>query len=120
MPAISILSAVEGLVLVPGLEHISREILIIIACCIAAILFVFQQRGTERVADTFGPIMLLWFLSLSLSGMVEISNFPAVLKSINPYFAVKLEAVIYFYIMHKRKYISDREQCHAIQCHFLH
>jgi KUP system potassium uptake protein len=87
-PAISILSAVEGLVLIPGLESISHGILIIIACCIAAVLFVIQRRGTDRVADTFGPLMVLWFVSLSVSGIVAIIKVPLVLKSINPYFAV--------------------------------
>jgi len=84
--AISILSAVEGLVLIPGLESISHGILIIISCCIAAVLFVIQRRGTDRVADTFGPLMVLgvlWFVSLSVSGIVAIIKVPLVLKSIN-------------------------------------
>ncbi|UCF90737.1 MAG: KUP/HAK/KT family potassium transporter [Desulfobacterales bacterium] len=87
-PAISILSAVEGLMLIPGLESFNHGILMIIACGIAAVLFVIQRRGTDRVADTFGPIMVLWFLALTLSGMVAVSSFPSVLKSVNPYFAV--------------------------------
>ena len=48
-PAISILSAVEGLLLVPGLEHIGREVLIVIACAVASVLFAFQRKGTEKI-----------------------------------------------------------------------
>jgi KUP system potassium uptake protein len=58
-PAISILSAVERLVLVPGLEHLGREVLIIIASAIAVALFALQRKGTEKVAGIFGPVMVI-------------------------------------------------------------
>lgn len=87
-PAISILSAVEGLKLVPGLEDSSQNFLILIACIIAICLFSFQKKGTERVAWTFGPLMVLWFLSLAISGIVSIIYYPYVLKAINPYYAI--------------------------------
>ncbi len=87
-PAISILSAVEGLVLVPGLEKTGRDVLILIACAIAVILFAFQRKGTEKVAGTFGPLMLIWFLVLMASGLFSVLKVPAVVKAVNPYYAV--------------------------------
>jgi len=88
-PAISILSAVEGILLIPGFEHTPQLILIIIAAVIAILLFFFQKHGTEKVARAFGPIMLVWFISLAVTGIASIILFPTVIKAINPYFAVK-------------------------------
>ncbi|MBF0345845.1 MAG: KUP/HAK/KT family potassium transporter [Nitrospirae bacterium] len=88
-PAISILSAVEGLLLIPGFEKTSGNKLILIAGIIAIVLFFFQKKGTERVAKAFGPIMLLWFIVLSVSGLLAIIEFPSVLKAVNPYYGVK-------------------------------
>jgi KUP system potassium uptake protein len=88
-PAISILSAVEGSLLIPGFENARQTTLIISASIIAIMLFVFQRRGTEKVAGMFGPFTLLWFFSLSLSGIVSIINAPFVLKAVNPYYAFK-------------------------------
>ncbi|MCX8026731.1 MAG: KUP/HAK/KT family potassium transporter [Thermodesulfovibrionales bacterium] len=88
-PAISILSAVEGSLLIPGFEKTGQTTLIVIASIIAIILFLFQKKGTEKVAFTFGPIMLLWFISLSVSGIVSIIQTPSVIKAINPYYAIE-------------------------------
>ncbi len=88
-PAISILSAVEGSLLIPGLEGTKQDVMIIVAGIIASLLFAFQKKGTEKVAGAFGPLMLLWFLSLSVSGLVSILNVPSIIKSINPYYAFK-------------------------------
>jgi KUP system potassium uptake protein len=88
-PAISILSAVEGMVLIPGFEGTAQETLVIIAGIIAIALFAFQKKGTEKVAWAFGPLMVLWFLSLAASGFVSILHVPAVFKAINPYYALK-------------------------------
>jgi len=88
-PAISILSAVEGIVLIPGFEGTARETLVLIAAIIAIGLFAFQKKGTEKVAWAFGPVMILWFLSLATSGLVSIINVPTVFKAINPYYALK-------------------------------
>lgn len=86
-PAISILSAVEGFLLIPGFETTSRTTLIFIAGTIALMLFSFQKKGTEKVARAFGPLMLLWFLALTVSGIISITTFPAVLNAINPFYA---------------------------------
>ncbi|MEW6107817.1 MAG: KUP/HAK/KT family potassium transporter [Nitrospirota bacterium] len=88
-PAISILSAVEGAVLIPGLENMSRASIIIISSLIAIALFSFQSKGTEKVAGAFGPITGMWFLSLLLVGVVSIMETPEVLKAINPYWGIK-------------------------------
>ncbi|MEO5356016.1 MAG: KUP/HAK/KT family potassium transporter [Nitrospirae bacterium YQR-1] len=87
-PAISILSAVEGLTLVPGLEFLKTNALIAIASCIAIVLFAVQKHGTEKVATFFGPLMLMWFVCLSISGFVSLTDHPAVAFSVNPYYAV--------------------------------
>ncbi|MEB2309895.1 MAG: KUP/HAK/KT family potassium transporter [Candidatus Brocadiaceae bacterium] len=88
-PAISMLSAVEGIRLIPRLEGMRQEILILIAGLIAIFLFAFQRKGSEKIAGTFGPVMLVWFLSLSASGIISIMQVPSVMNSINPYYAVK-------------------------------
>lgn len=88
-PAISILSAVEGLLLIPDFEHARQEMLIFIAAVIAITLFAFQRKGTEKVAGAFGPLMALWFSSLAISGFVSILQVPSVVNAINPYYAFK-------------------------------
>jgi KUP system potassium uptake protein len=88
-PAISILSAVEGSVLIPGFENISETTILLAAMLIAVVLFSFQSRGTEKVAFAFGPIMSVWFLALGLSGIISITEAPVVLNAINPYYGIK-------------------------------
>lgn len=91
-PAISILSAVEGSLLIPGFENAGQGLLIAVAAVIAIALFAFQKKGTERVAVAFGPLMLIWFFSLSISGIVSILQVPSVIKAVNPYYALKFLA----------------------------
>ena len=88
-PAISILSAVEGLLLIPGLENTAQDTLIVIAGIIAILLFYFQKKGTEKVSVAFGPIMIIWFIALTVSGVFAISQMPSVLKALNPYYAIQ-------------------------------
>jgi KUP system potassium uptake protein len=87
-PAISILSAVEGLLLIPGLEETGTKTLIGIAGVIAMLLFSVQRKGTEKVAAFFGPLMILWFSVLAIAGMVSILEFPSVVRALNPLYAV--------------------------------
>ncbi len=101
-PAISILSAVEGTLLIPGFENTRQEVLIVIASIIAIILFFLQRRGTEKVAGAFGPIMLLWFLALAVSGIVSILQVPSVLKAVNPYYAFQFlleHGIVGFFVL---------------------
>lgn len=88
-PAISILSAVEGLTLIPGLEGTGQETLVIIASIIAIILFAIQKKGTEKISWAFGPVMVLWFMAIAASGFFSILHTPSVLMAINPYYAFK-------------------------------
>ncbi|MDD1681254.1 MAG: KUP/HAK/KT family potassium transporter [Methanoregula sp.] len=83
-PAISMLSAVEGITLIPGFEQTSQVTLMIIAGLIAIGLFSIQARGSERVAWTFGPVMVLWFAALAGSGIVAILSAPQVVYAVNP------------------------------------
>lgn len=87
-PAISILSAVEGIALVPGLENLSGMILIGIAAIIAISLFSIQRRGTEQISWMFGPVMLVWFLSLSVTGGFAIIHNPQILLALSPHYAL--------------------------------
>src|SRR5690606_38689031 len=87
-PAISILSAVEGLELIPGMGHIDNNTVVIITCIIAIILFSFQYKGTDKVASSFGPIMLIWFIALFVFGLLSILRSPDVLLAVSPYYAI--------------------------------
>jgi len=87
-PAISILSAVEGALLIPSLSGLSQGTIILIAAVIAIVLFVFQFKGTDKVANAFGPIMLVWFASLTLSGIIALIGFPAIIAAVSPHYAI--------------------------------
>jgi KUP system potassium uptake protein len=86
-PAISILSAVEGIGLVPGCEGIGAGGILLIAALIAIGLFMIQKKGTERIAWMFGPVMLVWFVALGVTGAVAILAAPQVLLALSPTFA---------------------------------
>jgi len=87
-PAISMLSAVEGIVLIPGFENTPQTILMVIAGLIAIGLFSIQARGSERVAWSFGPVMLIWFASLLGTGLVAIMAAPQVVYAVNPMYGI--------------------------------
>ena len=85
-PAISVLSAVEGLeVAAPGLH----DWVLPITIGILVGLFAYQRRGTQHVGLTFGPIMVLWFLTLAVLGVTSIIHHPAVLAAVSPHHAVR-------------------------------
>ncbi len=88
-PAISILSAVEGILLIPGLETTHQHTLILIAGGIAVLLFSVQRKGTDKVSGAFGPITLVWFLALLVSGVASLAHDPGVLMAISPHYAVR-------------------------------
>jgi KUP system potassium uptake protein len=88
-PAISIMSAVEGSILIPGLEHLSKTMIVLISMVIAILLFLVQKRGTEKVAGAFGPITALWFVSLAVAGIVSIADAPAILGAVNPLMGIR-------------------------------
>src|SRR5205809_4140393 len=85
-PAISVLSAVEGLKLAtPALEHyvVPLTVLILVA------LFSVQSGGTARVASAFGPVMVVWFATIAVMGLIHISDDPSVLAAINPWYGIQ-------------------------------
>ncbi|MET0222243.1 MAG: potassium transporter Kup [Tardiphaga sp.] len=88
-PAISVLSAVEGLKLAaPALEHYVQPLTI----GVLVVLFSVQRIGTAKVATAFGPVMIVWFASLAVMGATHIFDDPSVLAAINPYYAVQFMA----------------------------
>lgn len=88
-PAISILSAVEGLKLIPGMESTGLRTIILITSAITILLFAIQFKGTSKVALSFGPIMLLWFISLFLSGFFYLIHMPGIFLAFNPLYAIE-------------------------------
>lgn len=84
-PAITVMSAVEGLRIVAP----SVPVLPIVVAVIVGI-FIFQQAGTGRIGRFFGPFMLAWFLMLGVLGVSCVGVCPAVLKAFNPWYAVRL------------------------------
>ena len=84
-PAISVLSAVEGLKLV---THTFDDVIIPISIVIMIGLFALQRRGTASVSKLFAPIMVLWFLALGIGGLAHIADSPLVWQAFNPIHAV--------------------------------
>ena len=84
-PAISVLSAVEGLLVVNPQLH---EVVIPISLVVILLLFLIQWRGTGIMGRVFGPIMLLWFVVLALLGILHIVRNPTVLLALSPTYAV--------------------------------
>ena len=85
-PAISVLSALEGLqVATPAFEPIIVPVTIVILF----LLFSAQSRGSASIGTVFGPTMFLWFISIGLIGLSWIIRYPQILYSLNPYYAFK-------------------------------
>ena len=88
-PAISVLSAVEGLqVATPQLAHL----VVPVAAVILTLLFAAQRFGTGKVGRLFGPITLLWFGVLALAGLAQVVSDPGVLRGLSPTYAVVFAA----------------------------
>ena len=84
-PAISVLSAVEGLkVLSPDLE----PYIIYISLGLVSLLFAVERFGTGKVGAVFGPIMLVWFITIATLGLLEILNKPQILKALDPIYGL--------------------------------
>lgn len=89
-PAISVLSAVEGLKLVtPAFTHLVLPLSLVILIA----LFLVQKTGTGKVSFFFGPITVLWFLTLGLTGILSIVKHPSVLMAISPWYGVHFLAL---------------------------
>jgi KUP system potassium uptake protein len=84
-PAISVLSAVEGLkIAAPSLEHL----VVPITAAIIVVLFLLQRLGTGAVGRLFGPVMLVWFLTIAACGIDGIADHPEILKALSPTYAL--------------------------------
>lgn len=97
-PAISVMSAVEGLeVAAPQLSHLVLPITIVILIA----LFWIQRHGTAMVGKLFGPIMVLWFVTIAVLGVYHIARAPMVVAAINPYYAFSFmsEHVLLAYVV---------------------
>ncbi|MGL5138141.1 MAG: potassium transporter Kup, partial [Beijerinckiaceae bacterium] len=89
-PAISVLSAIEGLKQIDALKgtpFVSNNYIVIFAIVVLVALFAVQSRGTAKVAAWFGPIMLVWFLTLAGFGILHIGDDLGILAAFNPYYA---------------------------------
>jgi KUP system potassium uptake protein len=90
-PAVSVLSAIEGLELAfDGIEHwvVPLSLIVLVA------LFLIQRRGTASIGKLFGPVMVLWFLVLGALGVYGIVQHPEVIHAVNPAWAVR------FFVIH--------------------
>ena len=80
-PAISVLSAMEGLKLVaPSFD----EFIVPVTLAILIGLFVIQRQGTESIGRLFGPVMVIWFVVIAVLGAINIVAAPAIVKAVNP------------------------------------
>lgn len=85
-PAISVLSAVEGIKSV----NADLEFLVVpLTVIILAVLFTFQFKGTHRIGAVFGPVMIVWFITISVVGISQISQNPESLVALNPMYALQ-------------------------------
>jgi KUP system potassium uptake protein len=83
-PALSVMSAIEGLkTRTPAFEPFVMPLTIVILVC----LFAVQSRGTGRVAALFGPITAVWFVVIAAAGAMHIADYPGVFHALNPYYA---------------------------------
>lgn len=118
-PAISVLSAIEGLeIIAPSLDHM----IIPLALIVLTVLFAIQKHGTGSVGKLFAPVMVLWFLTLTLLGIGGILRHPQILQAINPYWAVNFfleyKAVSFFALGMAVLSITGAEALYADMGHF--
>jgi KUP system potassium uptake protein len=88
-PAISVLGAFQGMHDVPALHHVATaHTVTIVSAILLFFLFLIQARGTATVARWFSPVMLIWFITIGLLGIVHIIDHPQVLWAFSPHWAV--------------------------------
>jgi KUP system potassium uptake protein len=88
-PALSVLSAIEGLKIVtPAFDHYIVPLTVVIL----VVLFAVQSTGTAKVASFFGPIMVVWFIAIALPGLVAVVTQPEILLALNPIYGVRFLA----------------------------
>ena len=97
-PAISVLSAVEGLTIV---ERGLQPLVVPIAIAILVGLFMIQRRGTAMVGALFGPVVSVYFITLAVLGVINIARDPSVIAALNPYYALQ-----FFYVDQWRAFLA--------------
>ncbi len=88
-PAISVLSAVEGIKIV---EPSLSPLIVPVTAVIIVLLFAFQRKGTAAVGRLFGPVMIVWFIAIGACGVLGITKNPAILKALSPTYAIEFLA----------------------------
>ncbi len=91
-PAISVLSAVEGLEVATSAFS---PFIVPLTCVILVVLFMVQKRGTGGIGAVFGPVMVAWFLFIAAAGLPWIFRHPDILRAVNPYFGLR------FFMVHR-------------------
>jgi KUP system potassium uptake protein len=91
-PAISVLSAVEGLEVATSAFS---PFIVPLTCLILIALFAVQKRGTGGIGAVFGPVMVMWFVFIGAAGIPWILRHPGILRAANPYYA------LHFFVIHK-------------------
>lgn len=92
-PAVTVTTAIEGLRTIPAMDRMlgpGQGVVILITLTIIAVLFAVQRAGTSSIGRAFGPVMLVWFLFLGVTGLLNVFRLPVVLKAFNPLYAVKV------------------------------
>ncbi len=89
-PAVSVVSAVEGLKIAPGIGPRLAPYVLPISATILIALFMVQSRGTASVGRFFGPITVLWFLTLGGLGIYHIADDPSIVRGLSPHYGVLL------------------------------
>ncbi|MES2833534.1 MAG: potassium transporter Kup [Pseudomonadota bacterium] len=89
-PAISVLSAIEGVKDAPGVGTALDPYIVPVSAAILVALFMIQSRGTAGLAKYFGPITAVWFLSLGVLGLIHIFDDPTILRALSPHYGVQL------------------------------
>jgi KUP system potassium uptake protein len=118
-PAISVLSAVEGLKVV---EPSLADAVVPITAVIIVLLFLVQRRGTAAVGRVFGPVMIAWFVVIGLLGIVGIAGNPAILRALSPSYAIAFMAghfgVAFFALAAVVLAVTGAEALYADMGHF--
>ena len=92
-PAVTVTTAVEGLRSIPFMNKLLGEgqvVVLVITITIICVLFMIQRSGTSSIGKMFGPVMMVWFLFLGITGIWLALGDLSIIKALNPYYAVKV------------------------------
>jgi KUP system potassium uptake protein len=88
-PAISVLSAVEGVKDAPHVGALLGPYVVLISAAILVALFLVQSKGTQKVAFFFGPITVVWFVTMGGLGLLHVFDDPSILRAVNPWYGIR-------------------------------